>query len=211
MASPLKQIYLVRHAHTRYDPAVLDHERPLTQQGHEQAAALAAVLRTLAIDEVHTSPYRRCLDTIGPFAREAGLPLNEVHDLRERAFTCGAVHDWDVLWKKVWTDFEFAFPDGESSRQAQRRMHAATLLVARTSRAGTLAISSHGNTIGLLLQYIDARFTFDDACSIRNPDVLRLTFDGESLQWDREFAAAELATFATRVNTLALHSATATR
>src|SRR5262249_52057630 len=141
----------------------------------------------LAIEEIHTSPYRRCVDTIGPFARHSGLVLNEVADLRERTFTAARVDDWETLWKRVWADFDFGFPDGETSRQAQLRMHAATLEVARTSRARTLAISSHGNAIGLLLHHIDTRFTFDDACAIRNPDVLRVTFDGEVLRWDREF------------------------
>jgi 2,3-bisphosphoglycerate-dependent phosphoglycerate mutase len=197
----MKQIYLVRHAHTRYDPDVADALRPLSAKGHDQAAALVSVLRALDIEEVHTSPYRRCLDTIGPFAAHAGLQLNHVQDLRERAFTTSRVDDWESLWKTVWTDFDFAFPDGESSREAQRRMHAATLQVAMTSRARTLAISSHGNTIGLLLQQIDAGFTFEHACSIRNPDVLRVTFDGESLRWDRSFALEPLAVFATRVDT----------
>jgi 2,3-bisphosphoglycerate-dependent phosphoglycerate mutase len=109
------------------------------------------------------------------------------------------VDDWATLWKTVWTDFDFAFPDGESSRQAQLRMHAATLSLAKTSRARTIAISSHGNTIGLLLQSIDARFTFEHACAIRHPDLLRVTFDGASLHWDRDFAAESLGVFATRV------------
>jgi 2,3-bisphosphoglycerate-dependent phosphoglycerate mutase len=199
----MKQIYLVRHAQTRYDPEVADHVRPLTTRGHEQAAALVGVLAGLEIEEIHTSPYRRCLDTIGPFATHARLELNHVNDLRERAFTSSRVDDWETLWKTVWTDFDFAFPDGESSRQAQLRMHAATLQLARTSRARTLAISSHGNTIGLLLQQIDDDFTFEHACSIRNPDVLRVTFDGEALRWDRSFALEPLGTFATRVETAA--------
>jgi 2,3-bisphosphoglycerate-dependent phosphoglycerate mutase len=197
----MKQIYLVRHAQTRYDPEVADPLRPLTTKGHEQAAALIRALHALQIEEIHTSPYRRCLDTIGPFATHVGLALNHVHDLRERAFTSARVDDWATLWKTVWTDFDFAFPDGESSRQAQLRMHAATLQVARTSRARTIAISSHGNTIGLLLQQIDAAFTFEHACSIRNPDVLRVTFDGEALRWDRSFALESLGVFATRVET----------
>jgi broad specificity phosphatase PhoE len=195
----MKQLYLVRHAQTRYDPAVGDHERPLTDKGHEQAAALVPVLKALAIEEIHTSPFRRCLDTIGPFARHAGLAPIHVHGLRERAFTSARVDDWATLWKKVWTDFDFAFHDGESSRQAQARMHAATLEVARSSRARTLAISSHGNTIGLLLQQIDPRFTFEHASSIRNPDILRVTFDGEALRWDHKFSATPLGAFATPV------------
>jgi 2,3-bisphosphoglycerate-dependent phosphoglycerate mutase len=197
----MKQVYLVRHAQTRYDPAVADEERPLTPTGHEQAAALRGVLVGLGIEEIHSSPFRRCVDTITPFAQSAGLTVNHVHGLRERCFTRDRVDDWSTLWKRVWTDFDFAFPDGESSRQAQLRMYEATLEVLTASRARTLAISSHGNVIGLLLQHVDTRFAFEHACSIRNPDVLRMTFDGAALRWDPDFALGELGSFATQVVT----------
>ncbi len=197
----MKQIYLIRHAQSRYDPAIADEHRELTQIGQRQAADLGGALLGLDIEEVHSSPYRRCIDTITPFVRRTALQLNQVEGLRERTFTRGRIDDWDGVWKRVWTDFDFAFPDGESSRQAQARMHAATLHLATTSRARTLAISSHGNAIGLLLQHIDSRFTFEHACAIRNPDVFRITFDGATLRWDAEFALDELGAFATRVET----------
>jgi 2,3-bisphosphoglycerate-dependent phosphoglycerate mutase len=199
----VQQIYLVRHAQSRYDPAVADEHRELTLVGHRQAAELGGVLLGLDIEEVHSSPYRRCVDTITPFVRRAALQLNHVQDLRERAFTRDRVDDWDSVWRRVWMDFDFAFPDGESSRQAQARMHAATLQVATASRARTLAISSHGNAIGLLLQHIDARFSFKRACAIRNPDVFRITFDGATLRWDAEFVLDELGAFATCVEATA--------
>ena len=197
----MRQIYLVRHAQTRYIADERDEDRPLTPTGHEQAAALSHALHALGIEEIHSSPFRRCVDTIGPFAERAGLPVNHVSGLRERCFTRDLVRDWDTVWKRVWSDFDFAFADGESSRQAQLRMYEATLEVAKASRARTLAISSHGNVIGLLLQRIDRRFAFEHACAIRNPDVLRVTFDGEALEWDADFSLGALAKFATRVDT----------
>ena len=203
----MKQIYLVRHAQSRYDPAIADEHRELTPIGRRQAAELGGVLLGLDIEEVHSSPYRRCIDTITPFAQRAALQLSHVEGLRERAFTRDRIDDWDGVWKRVWTDFDFAFPDGESSRQAQARMLAATLHVATTSRARTLALSSHGNAIGLLLHHIDSRFTFEHACALRNPDVLRVTFDGATLRWDADFKIGELHAFATRVETMPLADA----
>jgi 2,3-bisphosphoglycerate-dependent phosphoglycerate mutase len=210
----VRQIYLIRHAQTRYVPDERDEDRPLTPTGHRQAAALSHALLDLGIEEVHSSPFRRCVDTVGPFAERAGLPVNHVHGLRERCFTSDPVHDWDTVWKRAWADFDFAFPDGESSRQAQARMYEATLDVVRASRARTLALASHGNVIGLLLQHIDRRFAFEHACAIRNPDVLRITYDGAALRWDAEFTLGALAAFATRVDTrthVAPHVAAAAR
>jgi 2,3-bisphosphoglycerate-dependent phosphoglycerate mutase len=193
----MKHVYLIRHAQSRYDPAIPESERPLTPLGAEQAQTLAALLASFGIEEIHTSPYRRCLETVRPFAQAAALVLNEVHDLRERLFSHGPIEDWAGVWRRAWMDFDFALADGESSRAAQARMHAATLALVKASSARTLAISSHGNTISLLLHRIDRRFTYEKACALRNPDVLRLTFDGTALRWDAAFDLAALQSFAT--------------
>ena len=84
-------------------------------------------------------------------------------------------------------DPDFSFRDGESGREAQERMFIAIESIVTSSTARTLAISSHGNVIALLLQHIDTTYTFEHACAIRNPDVFRVTFDGKKLRWDRNF------------------------
>ena len=76
-------------------------------------------------------------------------------------------------------------------------MYRATLSIARNSNARTVAISSHGNTIALLVNQIDSRFTLEHASAVRNPDVIRLGFDGQSLRWDAEFELEALGAFAT--------------
>jgi broad specificity phosphatase PhoE len=76
-------------------------------------------------------------------------------------------------------------------------MYQAMMRVVTASKARRLAISSHGNVIALLLQQISSSFTFEHACSIRNPDVFRVVFDGVSLSWDHEFDVAGLKSFAT--------------
>jgi 2,3-bisphosphoglycerate-dependent phosphoglycerate mutase len=84
-------------------------------------------------------------------------------------------------------DPDFSFRDGESGSEAQMRMYTSIENIIASSTARTLAISSHGNVIALLLKHIDTTYTFEHACAIRNPDVFRVTFDGEKLRWDRTF------------------------
>lgn len=193
----MREIYLVRHAEAIYEARVPDAQRPLSPRGLTQADALVAQLERLGIEEIHTSPYERCRHTIAPLSQTLGLEPNVVHDLRERTFTAAAVEDWARTWRTAWVDPDFAFHDGESGRQAQARMHRAITHVAANSTARTIAVSSHGNVIALLLQQIDATFGFEHACAIRNPDVFRLTFDGERFGWDRGFMLAGLDEFAT--------------
>ena len=192
-----KEIYLVRHAEAVYEAAIPDAERPLSARGLQQANALVTQLERVGIEEIHCSPYARCVSTIGPFAERLRL-VPRIHDgLRERTFTRSHIADWASIWRTAWMDPDFAFHDGESGRQAQQRIFEAVTRVVSTSRARKIAVSSHGNVIALLLQRIDSRFGFDHACAIRNPDVLRLTVDGDSLIWDPDFRIAGLDAFAT--------------
>ena len=193
----MKEIFLIRHAEAIYDPKIPDAHRPLSPRGTRQAAELVKQTEALGIEEIHTSPYERCLHTVAPLAERLGLQLNIVDDFRERAFTEGHIQDWASVWKAAWMDPEFAFDDGESGRRAQARMYEAIIRVVRASTAKRLAVSTHGNVIALLLDRIDASFTFEHACSIRNPDVLRVMFDGTSLLWDSAVAVAGLERFAT--------------
>ena len=192
-----KEIFLIRHAEAVYDPKIPDARRPLSVRGLSQAAELVEQVERLGIEEIHTSPYERCLCTIAPLADKLGLHPNVVHDLRERVFTDGHIQDWAATWRTAWMDPDFAFDDGESGRRAQARMHEAMIRLVTASPAKKLAVSSHGNVIALLLQQIDSSFSFEHACSIRNPDVFRIMFDGVSLSWDGEFDVAGLRSFAT--------------
>jgi 2,3-bisphosphoglycerate-dependent phosphoglycerate mutase len=197
----MKNVFLIRHAHAHYDSAIPDPRRPLSELGRRQAAELAGLVAHLGIEEIHTSPYERCLHTIQPLAESLGLRPRHVHELRERTFTDQHVPDWAATWETAWMDPDFAFPDGESGRSAQSRIFAAVEAIVAASAAETLAVSSHGNVIALLLQQIDPDFGFEHACGIRNPDVFRVTFDHRGLQWDREFRLDALARIATTFQT----------
>ena len=193
----MREVFLIRHAESIYERNFADAQRPLSRRGRDQATELAKHVDRLGIEEIHTSPYERCLHTIAPLSEKLGLPANIVHDVRERSFTNGHIQDWAATWRTAWMDPDFSFDDGESGRQAQARMYDAIMHVLTTSTARTIAVSSHGNVIALLLQRVDSSFTFEHACAIRNPDVLRITFDGISLSWDNKFRLTELGSFAT--------------
>lgn len=201
----MKIVYMVRHAEALYDPRLPDAHRPLTPTGRRQAAKLARTIDRLGIEEIHTSPYQRCVHTIAPLSAQLGLTPAEVPGLRERTFTAAPVPDWAATWKAAWMDPDFAFPDGESGRQAQTRIYEALTRIVTSTPAQTLAVSSHGNVIALLLDRIHSSFTLEQASAIRNPDVFRITYDGTDLHWDADFAVAELETFATRFQPVVRH------
>ncbi|MFZ9325595.1 MAG: SixA phosphatase family protein, partial [Ilumatobacteraceae bacterium] len=67
-------VYLVRHAKagSRNDFDGDDRERPLTNSGRRQAAALATRLAALSPSIIMSSPYRRCVETLEPLAVAIG-------------------------------------------------------------------------------------------------------------------------------------------
>ncbi len=78
--------YLVRHAKagSRERWARPDRERPLTEPGRIQAAALARVLASTTRSVV-SSPYVRCVETVAPLAEVVGLRVDEDDRLAEGA------------------------------------------------------------------------------------------------------------------------------
>ena len=192
-----KILYLVRHAQSQPSAELPDPEWPLSERGRAQARRLADVLAALAIEEVHTSPYLRCRDTIAPFIVSSAVPLHEHHDLRERRLAWSLIDNFPEVWRRSWEDFQYALPGCESSHATQQRVHAAVTAICERTAASVLAISSHGNALSLLLNRIDGRFHVERATAMRNPDIFRATYRAGELRWDDGWRAPLLDEFAT--------------
>jgi 8-oxo-dGTP diphosphatase len=78
--------YLVRHAKagSRERWTAPDRDRPLTDPGRTQAAALAVLLAP-GTRAVMSSPYLRCVETVAPLAKALGLSVKEDERLAEGA------------------------------------------------------------------------------------------------------------------------------
>ena len=79
----MTHLYYVRHAQPDYSVHD-DLTRPLTEKGMRDCALVTAFLADKSIDRVFSSPYKRAVDTVQPFAAQAHLPITLIDDLRER-------------------------------------------------------------------------------------------------------------------------------
>jgi len=81
------QLYLIRHAESQNN-AMSPHERiedpPITDAGKQQAEFLSAWTRTLAIDTLITSPFRRALETTREILAAVPQRVHVWHDIFER-------------------------------------------------------------------------------------------------------------------------------
>jgi glucosyl-3-phosphoglycerate phosphatase len=149
-------MFLLRHgqsyfnlhfSETRVDPGIEDPE--LTPLGAEQAAAAARALADATLTRIIISPYTRALQTAEPIVAIHKVPVDVMHEVRERAaFTCDVGSPPGLL--------AFRFPHHDFAHLPQQWWHEGiettaetiarangfrTLMAARPDRSTTLLVS----------------------------------------------------------------------
>lgn len=77
LARSAGMIFLVRHAWAgkRKDLDESDWQRPLDKRGHQQRKAIRDLLMAHPITRIGSSNHTRCVDTVDPFAKRLGIPV----------------------------------------------------------------------------------------------------------------------------------------
>ena len=189
-------IYLIRHGQSHPSARLHNSEWPLSPVGLHQAETLCELLEPLGIEVLISSPFARCLQTVQPFASKVGIEIVVKGDLRERLLTKEFVDDFYPIWQQSWDDFNFALPGCESSFDAQLRFVAAVKEIHAAYAHKTIGVSTHGNVVGLFLNYLDQSFGREQAEALKNPDIVRIVAS-DRLIWDRDFCLPGLENIAT--------------
>ncbi len=190
-------MYLIRHAQSHPRSSQHYSEWRLSARGERQSELLAELLEPLGIGQIFSSPFVRCLDTVEPFARKRGIQVVVSDDLRERLVTNAFRDDFYELCCTSWEDFSFALPGCETSAEAQNRFVKAVKAIADVHDENPVAICTHGNVLGLFLNWIDNSAGRREAEQLKNPDVVRVVRRDGVFAWDRSFRLKGLATIAT--------------
>lgn len=140
-------VFLVQHGDKEWLPG----DPGLTARGRQQAALTAQWLRNTGLLALYSSPLRRARETADVIAALTGLPVQPDPRLGERMnwdASCSYV-DFLAEWARATRDRDFVPHNGESSRQAGKRLHAfVTALPAGI--APTAAVTHGGVTTDLL-------------------------------------------------------------
>jgi broad specificity phosphatase PhoE len=149
-------LLLARHGETDWNRARRwqgHADRPLTELGRAQAAALAERLADIALDAVYASDLRRARETAAAVAAEQSLEVIERRDLREVD-----VGSWEGLTREEaearfpdgyrrWLAGGTGWDDGETYEQMSGRVLAAVGQIAAAHEGGRVVIVSHGGPI----------------------------------------------------------------
>jgi broad specificity phosphatase PhoE len=150
-------MYLLRHGQsyfnlhftaTRVDPGIEDPE--LTPLGLAQAAAAAQALAAAVLTRIIVSPYLRALQTLEPILALHPVPVDIMHEVRERAaFACDIGRPPDQLAAK-FPHHDFAhlpqrwWPGGvESTAETVARANGFRALMAARADSRTTLLASH--------------------------------------------------------------------
>jgi len=80
-------VYLLRHARAGRRSAWKgdDELRPLSKVGQRQAEGLVDLLAGAPVEQILSSPYVRCVESVEPLADDRNLEIDVVDELREGA------------------------------------------------------------------------------------------------------------------------------
>lgn len=178
----ITNVYFIRHAEPDY--SVHDDEiRPLTAKGELDAKKVANYFNDKKMDLLLSSPYKRAVDTIKPYANISGLNIETIYDFRERKVADTWIEDFQAFAKKQWTDFDYRLLDGENLNEVQNRNIVALKKVVENNVGKNIMVASHGTSLSTIINYYDKSFGYDDFDKIRNlmPWVVKFTFDDLTL------------------------------
>jgi broad specificity phosphatase PhoE len=163
-----QSLFNLHFTETRKDPGIEDPE--LTPLGHQQAEQAAVALAGQPITRIIVSPYTRALQTAEPILARHPVPVEVMHEVRERyAFVCDIGrhrdllaenfprHSFEHLPDRWWPEDRESLEDaiGRANRfrdlMAARADQATTLLVSHW--AFILALSGISAANGEIIRY----------------------------------------------------------
>jgi len=177
-------VYFIRHAHSPYIPG-MERTKGLSDRGRQDAAEVARLLKDEGIDVLVSSTYDRAILTIKDLAEELGLDIRLEEDLRERRLADeGYVISDEQFFeckRKLYEDWDYAFPGGESGKQAQSRAVSVLQGILEQYRGKKIGIGTHGDIMTLMMNYFDSRYNYTFWQSLSMPDIYQLEFEENKL------------------------------
>ncbi|WP_438350415.1 histidine phosphatase family protein [Paenibacillus sp. FA6] len=174
------RIYFVRHAESPFIEGE-ERSRGLSDKGMLDSMKVKELLINEGIDVWVSSPYERAIQTIQNLADELFADILIEEDLRERVI--GDFSNWGFkeAKRKVYEDFNYTFPNGESSQQAQKRGVEIIEKILNYYQGKRIAIGTHGDIMTLMMNHFDAEYDYFFWGSTTMPDIYKMDFEGLEL------------------------------
>ncbi|MGP1577787.1 MAG: histidine phosphatase family protein [Treponema sp.] len=174
----MTRIYFVRHCQSDHTKNTEERFRPLTAEGLEDSNAVLHYLKDKNIDVFISSPYKRSYDTIAKAAEYYHIQIKTDERLCERK--SGKNGNNFEMFKKRWTDKNYAEADGESLYSVQKRNIKVITEITEIYQDKNIVVGTHGTALSAILNYYNPSFNCDDFIRIINymPYIVKFEFNG---------------------------------
>ena len=129
-----------------------------------------------------SSPFKRAVDTVLPFAEENSLKIEIVENLREQKSSSDMRRDnpnFRSCLERQWTDFTYAFSDGECLLEVQTRNIAALTDALIRHKDRNIVIGTHATALSTIINYYDNAYGFKnfEEMEYKLPWAVKIAFD----------------------------------
>lgn len=153
-------IYFVRHAEPVRDRTLYNTgEFPLPEKGLKDTRFVTEFLSDKNIDVMYSSPYKRAVDTIIPFASSVNKDVLTREDFSERQHKF--MPDFWEFIEMQWNDFEYKV-EGESLQDVQKRNISELQNVIGRHSGQNVVIGTHGGALSTIIKFYNPDWSFDD-------------------------------------------------
>ncbi|MCY7483118.1 histidine phosphatase family protein [Paenibacillus alvei] len=170
-------LYFVRHCESPYIEGQ-ERSRGISAVGEQDAMKIVELLRHMPMGVFASSPYARAIQTIQPLADMMNLSVQLHEDLRERQIGVFEGMNFHEAKRKVYEEFTFSFPDGESSLGAQQRAVTVLQQLINEYDGHHIVLGTHGDIMTLIMNYFDPAYGFEFWGSTTMPDIYKLELEG---------------------------------
>ena len=174
----MKSLYFVRHGKASLDGDDLN--RGLTDEGSIQAEQLAGIIKKLIPEPsiIYSSPYKRAILSIEPYANSCNISITTNVDLREKKISNKPIDDIVKVRKTMWEDLNYRHTGGETGVEVQERgMQVINEILSKMEDDSAALVTSHGNFIGLMINTFKPGFRYNEWKNMTMPEIFRIDIE----------------------------------
>ncbi len=145
------EYFLLRHSDTDRSKDVHFSEHELSEVGKSQSQEIVLILENLNIGLVYSSPYKRALQTVGPFLNKLELEVNIDDRLSGRKVGDISKEEVWTFFEDSWNDFEFTKQGAESASECRGRISSLIESLESEHIGKKILLVSHSNPIAFYL------------------------------------------------------------
>lgn len=181
-------LYLLCHEFCDDDGNKCSFDSPLTSNGLTNAFRLIPYLCSMNIDQVYSSPFIRCLQTVGPFVLQNRLKINVEYALSElmslndkttwaRELTCVEMNNNNVntRYGSIYQFTDFQYPETPDCGTARINSFMNMIEHSAAVDKKTILVCSHPKIINAIIKRYYPEKKYDDLFPVGGIMKINLT------------------------------------